>query len=53
MIFKRMLIPAIALTMSMPAMAADTVKIGFVTTLTTGAGVIGRDMAELGYRTPR
>jgi branched-chain amino acid transport system substrate-binding protein len=41
-----MLIPAIALAMSMPAMAAETVKIGFVTTLTTGAGVIGRDMAD-------
>ncbi len=26
--------------------AADTVKIGFVTTLTTGAGVIGRDMRD-------
>jgi branched-chain amino acid transport system substrate-binding protein len=27
-----------------PAFAQDTVKIGFVTTLTTGAGVIGEDM---------
>ena len=29
-----------------PAQGADTVKIGFVTTLTTGAGVIGRDMKD-------
>lgn len=39
---------AIALAVSSlamtPAQAADTVKIGFVTTLTTPAGVIGQDM---------
>jgi branched-chain amino acid transport system substrate-binding protein len=29
-----------------PAIAAETVKIGFVTTLTTPAGVIGRDMVD-------
>jgi branched-chain amino acid transport system substrate-binding protein len=29
-----------------PAMAADKVKIGFVTTLTTPAGVIGQDMVD-------
>lgn len=29
-----------------PARGADKVKIGFVTTLTTGAGVIGRDMKD-------
>lgn len=29
-----------------PAAAADTVKIGFVTTITTPAGVIGRDMVD-------
>lgn len=29
-----------------PAYGADEVKIGFVTTLTTGAGVIGRDMKD-------
>ena len=29
-----------------PAGAAETVKIGFVTTLTTPAGVIGRDMVD-------
>ena len=31
---------------TLPAFAAQTVKIGFVTTLTTGAGVIGRDMRD-------
>ncbi len=34
---------ALALLAS-PAIAQDSVKIGFVTTLTTGAGVIGKDM---------
>jgi branched-chain amino acid transport system substrate-binding protein len=29
-----------------PAVAADKVKIGFITTLTTPAGVIGQDMAD-------
>ena len=29
-----------------PVSAADTVKIGFITTLTTPAGVIGRDMVD-------
>ncbi len=29
-----------------PALAADTVKIGFITTLTTPAGVIGKDMVD-------
>jgi branched-chain amino acid transport system substrate-binding protein len=29
-----------------PALAADKVKIGFVTTITTPAGVIGRDMVD-------
>ena len=29
-----------------PAQGADKVRIGFVTTLTTGAGVIGRDMKD-------
>jgi branched-chain amino acid transport system substrate-binding protein len=38
----------IALTtlLAAPAMAADKVKIGFVTTLTTPAGVIGQDMVD-------
>nr|WP_288900518.1 ABC transporter substrate-binding protein [uncultured Sneathiella sp.] len=37
-----------AAMMAVPAMAnaADPVKIGFVTTLTTGAGAIGKDMRE-------
>ncbi|MEL0114197.1 MAG: ABC transporter substrate-binding protein, partial [Rickettsiales bacterium] len=35
---------ALAALISVPAASADTVKIGFVTTLTTPAGVIGRDM---------
>ena len=35
-----------ALATAGPAMAAETVKIGFVTTLTTPAGVIGRDMVD-------
>ena len=29
-----------------PAVAADTVKVGFITTLTTGAAVIGQDMRD-------
>ncbi len=29
-----------------PAMAADSVKVGFITTLTTGAAVIGNDMRD-------
>lgn len=32
--------------MAAPALAADKVKIGFVTTLTTPAGVIGKDMVD-------
>jgi branched-chain amino acid transport system substrate-binding protein len=32
--------------LAVPALAADTVKIGFVTTLTTPAGVIGQDMVD-------
>ena len=37
---------AIAALFAAPAMAADKVKIGFVTTLTTPAGVIGQDMVD-------
>ncbi len=37
---------AIAALLAAPAMAADKVKIGFVTTLTTPAGVIGKDMVD-------
>ena len=36
----------VAALSAFPALAADKVKIGFITTLTTGAGVIGRDMKD-------
>jgi len=36
----------LAAMISAPAIAADSVKIGFVTTLTTGAGAIGKDMQK-------
>lgn len=42
-------ITALAVTgafLAAPAMAADKVKIGFVTTITTPAGVIGQDMVD-------
>ena len=39
------LVSALAL-MAAPAVAADKVKIGFVTTLTTGAGVFGKGMKQ-------
>jgi branched-chain amino acid transport system substrate-binding protein len=39
------LVAALAI-LATPAFAADTVKIGFVTTLTTPAGVIGKDMVD-------
>ena len=35
-----------AALLATPTVAAEKVKIGFVTTLTTPAGVIGRDMAD-------
>ena len=38
------LLSVVATLTALPAAAADTVKIGFVTTLTTPAGAIGRDM---------
>ena len=42
---KRLIGAALAATMlTTPALAADSVKIGFVTTLTTGAAIIGKDM---------
>ena len=37
---------ALAALLAAPALAADKVKIGFVTTLTTPAGVIGQDMVD-------
>ena len=40
------LLSVVATLTALPAAAADTVKIGFVTTLTTPAGAMGRDMVE-------
>lgn len=37
---------AVAATLASPSFAADKVKIGYVTTLTTGAAVLGRDMKD-------
>ena len=37
---------ALGALLAAPAMAADKVKIGFVTTITTPAGVIGQDMVD-------
>ncbi len=37
---------ALVAFLAAPALAADKVKIGFVTTLTTPAGVIGKDMVD-------
>jgi branched-chain amino acid transport system substrate-binding protein len=37
---------AVLALLALPAFAADRVKIGFVTTLTTPAGVIGKDMVD-------
>lgn len=36
----------LAAMVTVPAIAADKVKVGFVTTLTTGAGAIGKDMQK-------
>ena len=45
--FKKFLLLASACLMAIgPAVAAEKVKIGFVTTITTPAGVIGRDMVD-------
>ncbi len=43
---KILITTALAVTMWAPLVSADSVKIGFVTTLTTGAGVIGKDMKD-------
>jgi branched-chain amino acid transport system substrate-binding protein len=40
------LILAVLALLAAPAVAADKVKIGFITTLTTPAGVIGNDMVD-------
>jgi branched-chain amino acid transport system substrate-binding protein len=48
--FKKLVLSAAAASLlAMPAMASgghDKVKIGFVTTITTGAGIIGKDMVD-------
>ena len=45
--FKKFLLLVSAGLMAIgPAVAADKVKIGFVTTITTPAGVIGKDMVD-------
>ncbi len=44
MIRKSLIAAALCGIVAQPALAADTVKIGFVTTLTTPAAVIGNDM---------
>ena len=41
-----MIVVAVLALLTAPVGAADTVKIGFVTTLTTPAGVIGKDMVD-------
>lgn len=44
---KKLLLAAAATSLMMaPAQSADKVKIGFVTTITTPAGVIGKDMVD-------
>ena len=43
---KVVLLALMVLLFVFPAAAADKVKIGFVTTLTTPAGVIGKDMVD-------
>ena len=46
MIRKLTLMAAATMLAASPALAAEKVKIGFVTTITTPAGVIGRDMVD-------
>lgn len=46
MMKKLMLGLAVATMLATPALSADKVKIGFVTTLTTPAGVLGQDMKD-------
>jgi len=43
---KLLIAAALAAVMAAPVASAEAVKIGFVTTLTTGAAVIGRDMQD-------
>ncbi|MDP7120236.1 MAG: hypothetical protein QF395_07900, partial [Arenicellales bacterium] len=44
--FRIAVLSVAAALLALPAAAADKVKIGFVTTLTTGAAVIGKDMQD-------
>ncbi|MDP6920088.1 MAG: hypothetical protein QGH43_12665, partial [Arenicellales bacterium] len=44
--FRIAVLSVAAALLALPAAAADQVKIGFVTTLTTGAAVIGKDMQD-------
>jgi branched-chain amino acid transport system substrate-binding protein len=44
--FRIVVLSVAAALLALPAAAADKVKIGFVTTLTTGAAVIGKDMQD-------
>ena len=46
MVKKLACLAAVGLLAAAPVSAADKVKIGFVTTITTGGGVIGKDMVE-------
>ncbi|MDG2286130.1 MAG: ABC transporter substrate-binding protein [Alphaproteobacteria bacterium] len=46
MLGKLTLLAAAGMLVASPALAAEKVKIGFVTTITTPAGVIGRDMVD-------
>ena len=46
MLKKIMALAVMGAFLAAPAMAADKVKIGFVTTITTPAGVIGQDMVD-------
>jgi branched-chain amino acid transport system substrate-binding protein len=46
MLKKLLMAAAATAVLASPALSADKVKIGFVTTLTTPAGVIGQDMAD-------
>jgi len=46
MLGKLTLLAAAGMLTASPALAADKVKIGFVTTLTTPAGVIGKDVVD-------
>mgnify|MGYP001242509181 CR=1 FL=1 len=46
MFIRTILLALTALVTTVPIRAAETVKIGFITTLTTPAGVIGKDKGQ-------